>query len=213
MRDRRHAVLALGRTGPRFVTATISGLAVLAVLTACGGSTVSGAGRVAAGVAPPTEAMPPTGAATTANDTTSNDTVSFHGVTVRHARDLDVAPDVTSSADGPVTDLLVDDLVSGTGPAAGPASTVTVQYVGVLYSDGTPFDSSWERGRPADFPLRQVVPGFARAIGGTAGIPPMQVGGRRLMIIPASLGYGSQASGPIPANSVLVFVVDLEATT
>ena len=85
-----------------------------------------------------------------------------------------------------------------------------MQYVGVLYKNGTVFDSSWARGSPAQFSLTGVVKGFTQGIGGTTGVAPMKVGGRRIMILPASLGYGSTASGPIPANSPLVFVVDLK---
>jgi FKBP-type peptidyl-prolyl cis-trans isomerase len=100
----------------------------------------------------------------------------------------------------------------GKGKAATPKSTVSVQYTGVLYKSGTMFDSSWTKGgQPVSFPLTGVVKGFTQGIGGTTGVPPMKVGGRRLMILPASLGYGAQANGAIPANSSLVFVVDLKA--
>jgi FKBP-type peptidyl-prolyl cis-trans isomerase len=139
--------------------------------------------------------------------------VSFHGVIVSNARDLGAAPGVSSRAEGPVTQLLFEDLVTGTRPAATPSSTVTVQYVGVLYSDGTRFDSSWDRGQQARFSLRQVVPGFAEAVGGSDAVPPMRVGGRGVVILPARLAYGSRRDGPVPANSSLVFVADLESTT
>jgi peptidylprolyl isomerase len=136
--------------------------------------------------------------------------VSFLGVTVKGARDLGGAPQVTSKAATPPAKLEVKDLVVGKGKAATPTSTVTVQYVGVLYKNGTKFDSSWDRGQAAAFPLTGVVKGFTQGIGGTTGIPPMKVGGRRIMILPASLGYGAQAQATIPANSPLVFVVDLK---
>ncbi|MCU1658843.1 MAG: peptidylprolyl isomerase FKBP-type, partial [Pseudonocardiales bacterium] len=102
--------------------------------------------------------------------------------------------------------------VVGKGAAAKPTSTVTVQYVGVLYRNGKLFDSSWARGQTAQFSLTGVVKGFTEGIGGTAGVPPMKAGGRRIMILPAALGYGSQANSQIPANSALVFVVDLKST-
>lgn len=135
--------------------------------------------------------------------------VSFMGVTVKGAADLHGAPGVTSKATKAPTKLEFKDLVVGKGKAATPTSTVTVQYSGVLYKTGTAFDSSWKRGQPAQFPLSGVVKGFTQGIAGTTGVPPMKVGGRRLIIMPASLGYGAQAQGPIPANSPLVFVVDL----
>ena len=83
----------------------------------------------------------------------------------------------------------------------------------MLYKTGTEFDSSWSRGQAAQFTLSQVVPGFTQGIGGTTGVAPMKVGGRRIIIMPAALGYGSQANASIPANSPLVFVVDLTAAT
>jgi peptidylprolyl isomerase len=136
--------------------------------------------------------------------------VSYLGVTVKGARDLGGAPQVTSKAAKPPAKLEYKDLVVGKGKPATPASTVNVQYVGVLYKNGTKFDSSWDRGQAASFSLQQVVKGFTEGIGGTKGVPPMKVGGRRIMILPSSLGYGAQATGSIPANSPLVFVVDLK---
>jgi peptidylprolyl isomerase len=102
--------------------------------------------------------------------------------------------------------LVVKDLIKGTGqPLASPTSGVTVNYVGVLYKTGKEFDSSWQRGQPATFPsLSGLIKGWAQGMTG------MRVGGRRELIIPASLGYGPKGSPPtIPPNSPLVFVVDL----
>ncbi len=135
--------------------------------------------------------------------------LTFAGVTVKGTTDLKGYPVVTSKSSTNPKKLEYSDLVVGKGKAATPASTVTVQYTGVLYKDGTKFDSSWDRGQPAQFSLTQVVKGFTQGIGGTSGIPAMHAGGRRIMILPASLGYGAQAQGNIPANSPLVFVVDL----
>jgi peptidylprolyl isomerase len=137
-------------------------------------------------------------------------TVTFDGVTVKNPTNLKVAPQVTSkSAKEPAT-LECQDLVVGTGKAATPTSTVHVQYAGVLYKNGKAFDSSWAKGgKPVQFPLTGVVPGFTYGIGGTGKLTPMKIGGRRIIIMPAALGYGSQASGPVPANSSLVFIVDL----
>jgi peptidylprolyl isomerase len=135
--------------------------------------------------------------------------VSFDGVTVTGATDLAGVPGVTSKSSSTPKALAYKDLVVGKGAAASASATVTVQYVGVLYRNGVTFDSSWSRGSPAQFSLAQVVKGFTEGIGGTTGVPPMHVGGRRIMILPAALGYGNQANGSIPANSPLVFVVDL----
>jgi hypothetical protein len=138
-------------------------------------------------------------------------TVTFDGVTVTGATDLTGIPGVTSTSSTTPTKLEYKDLVVGTGTAAAPSSTVTVQYVGVLYKDGTEFDASWTRGMPAQFSLAEVVKGFTYGIGGTTGVPAMKVGGRRIVIIPSALGYGATAQSSIPANSPLVFVIDLKS--
>ena len=136
-------------------------------------------------------------------------TVTFNGVSVVGAADLGGMPGVTSKSSATPTKLEYKDLVVGKGAAATPTSSVTVQYVGALYKDGTVFDSSWKNGRTVTFALTGVVPGFTQGIGGTTGVPPMKVGGRRIMILPSALGYGAQANQGIPPNAPLVFVVDL----
>jgi FKBP-type peptidyl-prolyl cis-trans isomerase len=111
----------------------------------------------------------------------------------------------------PPNKLVVKDLITGTGPAAKAGSTITVNYVGVLYKGGKEFDSSWKTGQPfAPFQLGlgRVIPGWDKGLVG------MKVGGRRELIIPPSLGYGKTGSPPtIPANATLVFVVDLLAAS
>ena len=104
------------------------------------------------------------------------------------------------------SNLVVEDLVVGTGAVAATGDTVTVHYVGTL-TNGQKFDSSYDRGQPFTFRIgaRQVIAGWEQ------GIPGMRVGGKRRLTIPPSLGYGSQANGPIPANSTLIFEVDLVA--
>ncbi|MEO6702042.1 MAG: FKBP-type peptidyl-prolyl cis-trans isomerase [Jatrophihabitantaceae bacterium] len=141
----------------------------------------------------------------------SPSTVSFNDVTVADASTLSSKPKVSSKSTTVPSALQVKDLVTGTGQAASPTSTVTVQYVGVRYADGKQFDASWDHGGATSFSLAQVVPGFTEGIGGTQGISAMKVGGRRLMILPASLGYGAQGTsdGSIPPNAPIVFVVDL----
>jgi FKBP-type peptidyl-prolyl cis-trans isomerase len=100
--------------------------------------------------------------------------------------------------------LVIEDLVVGTGPTVVVGDTVTVNYVGTL-TNGTKFDSSYDRGQPYVFQV-----GAGRVIAGwDQGIPGMKVGGKRRLTIPPSLGYGNQVAGPIPANSTLVFDVDL----
>ena len=104
---------------------------------------------------------------------------------------------------GPTT-LMIQDLTIGTGATATSGDTLTVDYVGTLES-GQKFDSSIDRGQPYTFLL-----GVGAVIAGwDQGIPGMKVGGKRRLTIPPSLGYGSQANGPIPGNSTLIFEVTL----
>jgi peptidylprolyl isomerase len=124
---------------------------------------------------------------------------------------MSAKPKVTAESTLPASKLKVKDLVIGKGEAATPTSTVTVQYVGVRYADGKQFDSSWDRGGATSFSLQRVVRGFTQGIGGNDRVSPMKVGGRRLMILPAELGYGENGTpdGSIPPNATIVFVVDL----
>ena len=143
----------------------------------------------------------------------SSDSTTFEKVRVIGATNVSSKPKVTAESTLPASNLKVKDLVVGKGDAATPTSTVTVQYVGVRYSDGKQFDSSWDRGGPTSFSLQRVVRGFTQGIGGHDAIAPMKVGGRRLMILPAELGYGENGTpdGSIPPNATIVFVVDLIA--
>lgn len=103
-------------------------------------------------------------------------------------------------------DLLIEDIVEGTGATATSGCTVVVHYVGVAHSDGTEFDASYDRGDPLVFPLGQgyVIAGWDRGVEG------MKVGGRRRLVIPPQLGYGAVgAGGVIKPNETLLFVVDL----
>lgn len=183
-------------TGKRTATVVAVGAAVL--LTGC-----------SSGNSP---ADAPAMATAPASSTTPAE-VSFSGVVLDRAADLTAKPRVLAkSATAPPT-LRVKDVVTGTGTAATPNSVVTVQYVGVRYADGKQFDASWDHGGPTSFSLQQVVPGFTQGIGGAPGAEPMKVGGRRIMILPAALGYGRTGSqdGSIPPNAPIVFVVDLIA--
>jgi peptidylprolyl isomerase len=173
---------------------------VLAAAAGCGSGADAGAGT-GPSATPPIAA--PTTAPTTAPPAPAQPAPA--GVPPLTGTPTDVTqPSQAMAGTGtPPTSLVTQDVVVGSGPAAGPEATVDVQYSGTLYSDGTLFDSSWSRGTPATFPLTRVVPGFAQGIEG------MQVGGRRVIVIPPDLGYGAEDSGPIPGGSTLVFVVDL----
>jgi FKBP-type peptidyl-prolyl cis-trans isomerase len=163
---------------------TACALALTAAVAACGGSSK------APGVVP----APSAGATST--------TVSVPKVPPAISK----KPVVTVPKGPAPNHLVTKDLITGTGAVAHAGQTVTVNYVGVLYKGGTEFDSSWKRNQPFTTALSTggVIAGWVK------GIPGMRVGGRRELIIPASLAYGKRGQPPtIPPNSPLVFVVDL----
>ncbi len=115
-------------------------------------------------------------------------------------------PQIPKPAGTPPTSLVTKDIVVGKGPKAKAGDTLSVQYTGVSFSTGAVFDSSWSRGaQPFQFPVGggQVIPGWDQ------GIPGMRVGGRRELVIPPDLAYGSAGQGSIAPNETLIFVVDL----
>jgi FKBP-type peptidyl-prolyl cis-trans isomerase len=107
---------------------------------------------------------------------------------------------ITTTADG----LQIEDQTVGAGKIAKSGDTVTVNYLGTL-ENGTKFDSSYDRNQPftTQIGVGQVIKGWDEGIVG------MKVGGKRKLIIPSSLGYGSQDVGSIPPNSTLIFEVEL----
>jgi FKBP-type peptidyl-prolyl cis-trans isomerase len=182
--------------------------AVGGVVAGCGSSskTVTTAQGVA--LAPSGGATSAAAAATTPASTTSSSTSSS---SVKLPAALNTEPTIKAPGGTPPKKLVVKDLITGTGPAVtSPSQTVTIAYVGALYANGKVFDSSWK-----DVPTTHVisqpasgfVPGFEQGLLG------MKVGGRRELIIPASLAYGNKKQGSIPANSALIFIVDLHSVS
>ena len=117
---------------------------------------------------------------------------------------------------GSVAELQRIDAVVGTGTEATSGTLVSVHYTGWLYDEKAPrqrgkkFDSSVDRGEPFSFKLGagQVIRGWDEGVAG------MKVGGKRTLLIPAWLGYGSSgAGGVIPPNASLVFEVELLGVT
>jgi len=100
--------------------------------------------------------------------------------------------------------LEIKDEVVGTGTEAVSGKKITVDYVGI-FTDGTKFDSSIDRGTPFTFTLGagQVIQGW------DLGVQGMKVGGKRVLVVPPDLGYGVNGYGPIPANSTLIFEISL----
>ena len=106
----------------------------------------------------------------------------------------------------PPAELEIEELVVGEGPEAQSGQEVEVHYVGVAWSTRQQFDASWDRGDTFRFGLGagQVIKGWDQGVAG------MRVGGRRRIVIPPRLGYGSNgAGGMIKGGETLVFVVDL----
>jgi FKBP-type peptidyl-prolyl cis-trans isomerase len=95
-------------------------------------------------------------------------------------------------------------LIQGSGEALEIGDSAVVHYTGWIWN-GTQFDSSWDRQRPAEFNIStaNLIEGFVLALDG------VKVGSQIIAIIPPELGYGSSAQGSIPANSTLIFVVDV----
>jgi peptidylprolyl isomerase len=115
-------------------------------------------------------------------------------------------PEVDFPGGEPPAQLEVTDIWEGNGAVAKAGDTVEVHYVGVAFSTGEEFDASWNRGEPLRFRLGvgQVIAGWDQGVQG------MKVGGRRQLVIPPDLGYGTRgASGVIKPNETLIFVCDL----
>ncbi len=118
-----------------------------------------------------------------------------------------------TSGSSAITTLQSTDTVVGTGLVATTGKKVTVHYTGWLYdvkaagTKGSKIDSSLDRGQPFTFPLGagEVIAGWDQ------GVPGMKMGGKRTLVIPASLAYGSAGSrnGVVPPNAALVFEVEM----
>jgi peptidylprolyl isomerase len=115
----------------------------------------------------------------------------------------DGRPGITLPNAAPPKQLVVADLKKGSGAVLKASDTAVVHYTGVNWGTRAVFDSSWQNGTPTVLPLKQVVKGFRTALTG------QRVGSQVIAILPPSEGYGSKAQGAIPANSTLVFVVDI----
>lgn len=122
-------------------------------------------------------------------------------------RQVEFAPELGIDLDAMTrtsSGLYYQDMALGSAPTAVPGRLVTVLYRGWL-ADGTLFDQAQDPRDPLEFRLGAgwVIAGWDEGVAG------MRVGGVRKLVIPPSLGYGDRPNGPIPANSVLVFEVEL----
>ena len=110
------------------------------------------------------------------------------------------APGVITLPDGLQYQIVRSGPLTGAKPA--PIDEVKVHYEGKLL-DGTVFDSSYERGVPASFPLQGLVPAWKEAL------VKMRPGDQWILYVPPALGYGAEDKGPIPGNSVMIFKIEL----
>lgn len=126
------------------------------------------------------------------NPITTDDAARAFGTTEKTTMDI------------PTTGVKTEDIVVGAGPEIKAGDKITVNYVGML-TDGKVFDSSYDRGQPFELAIGtgQVIRGWDEGLLG------MKVGGKRRLIIAPDYAYGNQNVGPIPANSPLVFEVEL----
>lgn len=166
----------------RTMLSVLSALAAGTTLAACGGDAPSDG----------------------ASETPSADTSSDDAPTA--VPDSRKAPTVEVPEGEPPTELKIEDEIVGGGAEAKKGSTLQVHYVGVSWSTGDEFDSSWSRGEPLEFQVGKgmVIQGWDEGLQG------MKVGGRRRITIPPEMAYGSQGvDGVIGPNETLIFVCDL----
>jgi FKBP-type peptidyl-prolyl cis-trans isomerase len=187
-------------TKNRILAAVLAATALLA--SACGGSSKQSEADKFAQTAEQQAKTLTSAAATSTPTPTATKVTPSAG-----ERSIATKPKIPKQSGPAPKSLKVEDLISGNGPAAKSGDKISVRYVGVLYDNGKEFDSSWKRGK-APFQLTlgqgQVIQGWDQGLVG------MKVGGRRRLTIPPDLAYGAQGQPPtIPANSTLVFDVDL----
>jgi peptidylprolyl isomerase len=115
------------------------------------------------------------------------------------------APTITPVTGAAPATLQSVDIIEGTGAEVLATSTITFHYTLMSWSTGEVLESSWTTGQPAVFPLTQLIAGWQQ------GLPGMKVGGRRLLVVPPSLGYGGTGS-PLETET-LIFSLDILAVS
>lgn len=218
------ATVNFSRTSPVALVASAASLVIL--LAACGSdsdtssaTTSSAAEASASSVTEPLASSPvpeapiaastcPTAAPTTGGSPDWTLPGATGSVAVTGSTDT-AAPRVDVQAPFSVTETQVHTLQAGDGPVVAPTATVSVCYMGVNGRDGTVFDSAYERGTPADFPLDGVVPGFQKAIAG------QKVGSTVAVAMTSADGYpdGQPAAGIQKGDSLVFALKILDAST
>jgi FKBP-type peptidyl-prolyl cis-trans isomerase len=183
------------------IAAAVGGLAA-----GCGSSSSSSSTAQGIVTAPSGGATSAAVTSTSASTTTASSTTSSN---VKLPTAFNTEPTIKSPGGTPPKKLVVKNLITGTGPKlTSPSSTITIAYVGALYSNGKVFDASW-KDDPSTHTISQAASGFVP--GFEQGLLGMKVGGRRELIIPPSLAYKNTKQGSIPAGSTLIFIVDLHS--
>jgi peptidylprolyl isomerase len=116
------------------------------------------------------------------------------------------APTITPATGAAPATLQSVDIIEGTGAEVLATSTITFHYTLMSWSTGEVLESSWTSGQPAVFPLTQLISGWQQ------GLPGMKVGGRRLLVVPPSLGYGVIPGHPLEKET-LIFSLDILAVS
>lgn len=173
------------------------------LIAGCGGSSNSDTAHLQPA---PSASQTLTYSATVTATTSTSTTPTF---TTPTSGPLSKEPTITLPKGPAPKKLVTTDLITGTGATVKSGDTITVNYLGELYSTGKEFDSSWSRKTPftTQIGVGAVIKGWDQGLIG------MKVGGRRELIIPPALGYGPTAQATIPPNSTLIFVIDLLGVT
>jgi peptidylprolyl isomerase len=180
----------------------VCALLAAGVIAGCGSSNSSDTAHVK---------LPPSASQTltfTATSTTSTTTTPTATITTPKSGPLSKEPTIKVPKGAAPKTLVKTDLITGTGAVAASGDTITVNYVGALYTNGKVLDASWLRHQTFPTPLGTgaVIAGWDQGLVG------MRVGGRRELIIPPALAYKAAGSPPsIPGNATLIFIVDLLA--
>jgi peptidylprolyl isomerase len=172
-------------------------------LAACGGTKTA---DIPSGGETTTATAPATTETTAKSPSFAKPTAEVKRIADAVGTDTKKKPKIPKPKGEPPKVLTVVDIVPGSGAAAADGDTLTVDYVGTSWSTGEEFDASWNSGQP--FPVTlgsgQVIQGWEKGLQG------MKKGGRRLLVIPPDLGYGTSGSGDkIKPNETLLFVIDL----
>lgn len=138
------------------------------------------------------------------NNSQASDQAKLQELEQNKAKQNTAKPDARAyTVKGRVTQLQINDLKVGTGPAVKSTDTITVHYKGTLAQTGQKFDSSYDRGEPVTLQLGNLIRGWQ------VGIPGMKVGGIRRLVIPADMAYGQAGNYGVPSDSDLVFEIEL----